>query len=152
MRQFVFAVCLLLVPSLATAQQMAGDLVVLRPWSRATAPGAETGILYLSIANKGAMADRLVDVSTDVAATAEIHESTMGSGGVMKMEGMGKGVALPPGKTVTLKPGGMHIMLMGLKRQLKAGDTVPLVLTFEKAGKVSANAEVTTAGAAGPPS
>jgi copper(I)-binding protein len=77
----------------------------------------------------------LVSASTPVAGVAEIHEMAM-DGNVMKMRALPKGLELPAGKAVDLKPGGYHVMLMDLKQQLKAGDTVPLTLVVEgKDGK-----------------
>jgi copper(I)-binding protein len=75
---------------------------------------------------------RLVGVQSPVAAIAEIHEMKM-DGGVMKMAAV-PAIELPAGKTVELKPGGYHLMLMGLKQQLRAGDQVPLTLTIEGSG------------------
>lgn len=150
MRKIVLTFLFALSAGAAAAQPVADDLAILQPWARATAPNAQTGAIYLGVTNKGARADRLVDVSSDAAAMAHIHQSSMDSG-VMKMDRMGDGIALPPGQTVTLKPGGMHIMLMGLKHPLEVGDSVKLVLTFEKAGKIPVEAKVESAGASGPP-
>jgi copper(I)-binding protein len=136
------------------ADQQAGDLVIAQPWARATALGVPNGVVYLGVTNKGAAADTLISVSTEVSREAQVHETMdnmPGMEGMMSMEPVKDGVAIPPGKTVTLKPGGLHIMLMGLNRQLKPGDTVPLTLTFEKAGKVDVTAEVGAPGAMKPP-
>lgn len=99
-------------------------------WVRGTVPQQQgTGAFMRITSAQGA---RLVGVQTPVAAIAEIHEMKM-DGGVMKM-GAVPALELPAGKTVELKPGGYHLMLMGLKQQLKGGDQVPLTLTLEGPG------------------
>ena len=100
------------------------------PWARASAGAAKNGAAYLTITGQG-QRDRLTGVSTPAAATAELHES-MSDMGTMKMRPL-PGITLDPGKPVTLAPGGFHVMLMGLKAPLKAGDTFPLTLQFEHA-------------------
>ena len=122
----------------AHAQEVkAGDLVITQAWSRATPGGAKIAGGYLTIENKGAAPDRLVSGSGDFAGKVEIHEMAMNNG-VMTMRPLDKGLAIEPGKTVKLAPGGYHLMLMDLKNPLKQGDKVPLTLEFEKAGKVDA--------------
>src|SRR5471030_2054405 len=120
----------------ALAQEFkAGDLVISQAWSRATPGGAKIGAGYLTIENNGTAADRLMGGSGDVAAKIEVHEMAM-SNGVMTMRPLDKGLAIEPGKTVKLAPGGYHLMLIDLKNPLKQGDKVPLMLEFEKAGNV----------------
>jgi copper(I)-binding protein len=158
MRRLRVALVLLLASggALHAADWKVGDLNIAQPWSRATAPGATTGVIYFGIANAGKSDDRLTGISTDVADKAELHKTMMmpgdaKGGGMMMMDPMPDGVAIAAGQSVTLRPDGMHVMLMGLKRQLKPGDTFPVTLTFEKAGKVDATAEVGGPGAKGPP-
>jgi periplasmic copper chaperone A len=127
----------------------AGDLVITQPWSRATPGGAKIAAGFLTIENKGTAAERLVGVAGDVAGRVEIHEMAMNNG-VMTMRPLDKGLAIEPGKTVKLAPGGYHLMLMDLKSQLKQGDKVPLTLEFEKAGKVALSLDVQGVGAQAP--
>lgn len=127
----------------------AGDLLITQAWSRQTPSGAKVAGAYLTIENKGTTADRLVSGSTDVAGRFEIHEMAM-DGGVMKMRPLDNGLAIDPGKTVKLAPGGYHVMLMDLKGQLKQGDKVPVTLQFEKAGKVNVSLDVQGVGAQAP--
>jgi periplasmic copper chaperone A len=127
----------------------AGDLVITQAWSRATPGGAKIAGGYLTIENKGTAPDRLISGAGDVAGKVEIHEMTM-DGGVMKMRSLDKGLAIEPGKTVKLAPGGYHLMLMDLKSPLKQGDKVPVTLTFEKAGKVALSLDVQGVGAQAP--
>ena len=145
-----FATLLTLLGAPAQAQEVkAGDLVITQPWSRATPGGAKIAGGFLTIENKGAAPDRLTAVSGDVAGKVEIHEMAMNNG-VMTMRPLDKGLAIEPGKTVKLAPGGLHLMLMDLKSPLKQGDKVPLTLDFEKAGKVAVSLDVQGVGAQAP--
>lgn len=111
-----------------------GDLRVSDPYARATVPGQPSGAAYLSIENKGNAADRLLGASSPVADSVEIHTMAM-EGNVMRMR-EAKELAIKPSAKITMQPGdGYHLMLLGLRQPLKAGDTVPLTLSFEKAGK-----------------
>ncbi|MTH34648.1 DUF1775 domain-containing protein [Paracoccus limosus] len=124
----------------APAADQAGDIRVDGAFARATPPGADLAGGFLTIHNRGA-ADRLVEVSTALADHVEIHEMVM-QGDVMTMRPQPDGLPIPAGQTVELKPGGYHLMLMGLKQPLAQGETVPLTLTFEKAGKLDATLQV----------
>jgi copper(I)-binding protein len=149
---FAFAICAFAIfgttPSLAQ-QTKAGDLVIDHAWTRATPGGADVGIGYLTIENKGAVPDRLTGASTPAAAKAELHEMSMDNG-VMKMRPVKDGLPIPPGQSVTLAPGGLHLMLMGLKIPFKEGGKVPLTLQFEKAGKVEVTLDVQSVGSQQP--
>jgi copper(I)-binding protein len=127
----------------------AGDLVISQAWSRATPGGAKIGAGYLTIENKGAAADTLVGISGDIAGKIEVHEMTMNNG-VMTMRPLEKGLTVDPGKTVTLAPGGYHLMMTDLKMPMKQGEKLPLTLEFEKAGKVAVMLDVEGVGAKGP--
>ena len=134
----------------ASAEEVkAGDLVISQAWSRATPGGAKIAGGYLTIENKGAAPDRLTGVSGEIAGKIEVHEMAMNNG-VMTMRPLDKGLSIEPGKTVKLAPGGYHLMLMDLKSPLKQGDKVPLVLEFEKAGKVNLSLDVQGVGAQAP--
>lgn len=113
----------------------AGDIRIADPWTRATTPAAKTGGGYMKLTNKGGRPDRLIAASSPVAKTVEIHMMKI-EDGVMKMRALPDGLALPPGKTVELKPGGYHIMLKDLTRPILKDEEVPVTLTFERAGKV----------------
>jgi periplasmic copper chaperone A len=123
-----------------------GDLTIGHAWTRATPPKAKAGGGFVEIVNNGSDADRLIAVSSDVAGKVEIHEMAV-TDGVMKMRKLEKGVEIPAGETVTLKPGGLHIMFMGLNQSFEKGSNVPVVLTFEKAGDVSVDLAVAKMGA-----
>jgi periplasmic copper chaperone A len=120
----------------------AADIEVKSAWVRGTVPAQMMSGAFMEITSKSGAT--LVGASTPVAEDAEVHEMRL-EGGVMKMRAAPR-LALPAGKAVTLKPGGYHIMLMGLKQQLKPGDTVPITLKTESANKkvdtVTVNAKV----------
>jgi copper(I)-binding protein len=135
-------------PALAEEVKV-GDLVITQAWSRATPGGAKIGSGYLTIENKGAAPDRLIGGSADVADKLQIHEMAT-TNGVMTMRPLDNGLAIEPGKTVKLAPGGYHLMLFDLKNPLKQGDKVPVTLEFEKAGKVKLSLDVQGIGAQAP--
>jgi copper(I)-binding protein len=124
----------------------AGPLVIAKPWSRATPGGAKVAGGYLTITNTGSAPDRLTAVTLSVATTGEVHEST-NSGGVVRMRPVEGGLEIKPGATVELKPGGYHVMFMGLKEPLKEGQRLSGTLTFEKAGTVPVDFAVRSLGA-----
>jgi copper(I)-binding protein len=113
-------------------------------WSRAQIAG-RSGVVYLTLVGKG-MADRLTSASSPVAERVEIHATSMDQG-VMKMRELAA-IAVPAEGQVVLAPGGTHIMLIGLRQALNAGDHVTLRLVFEKSGVIEVSAPVTKAGAA----
>jgi copper(I)-binding protein len=127
----------------------AGDLIITQAWSRATPNGAKIAGGYLTIENKGVAPDRLVGGSGDIAGKVELHEMAVNNG-VMTMRPLDKGLAIDPGKTVKLAPGGYHLMIMDLKGPFKQGDKVPVTLEFEKAGKVTLSLDVQGVGAQAP--
>jgi len=123
-----------------------GSLEIGHPWARATPPTAPTGGGFLTITNKGTAADRLVSASSPAAASVQVHEMKM-EGNVMRMRELANGLEIAPGATVTLAPGGLHMMMMGLKAPLKQGEKVPLTLVFEKAGTIDVEIAVEAMGA-----
>lgn len=132
----------------AQAEQI-GPLSISEPWTRATPPKAQTAGGFVTIDNAGTMPDRLVGASSPIAGRVEIHEMRMDNG-VMVMRPASDGIEIPAGGSVTLAPGGFHIMFMQLKEGLKEGDTLPVVLSFEQAGDIEALFPVGSIGAAGP--
>ncbi|MBM6593966.1 DUF1775 domain-containing protein [Microvirga pudoricolor] len=113
----------------------AGPLTIEEPWSRVTPAGAKVGGGYLRITNTGTQPDRLVGGTFPLASRVEVHEMSM-SGDVMRMKAVEGGLAIKPGETVELKPGGLHLMFMDLKEPLKENQTLKGTLVFEKAGPV----------------
>ncbi len=126
-----------------------GTLEIHDPWARATPPSAPTAGGYMTITNKGSAPDRLVSIESPAAAKADIHEMKM-DGSVMRMRADDGGLALPPGQTVVLKPGGYHVMFQELKAPFKKDSTVKATLVFEKAGRIDVEFAVGAMGANGP--
>jgi copper(I)-binding protein len=111
------------------------------PGGHGAAPGgAANGAVYVTIVNPGSSPDALVGASTDAAGTVELHE-TVQEAGVMKMRPRPR-FEVPAGGRLEMKPGGHHIMLLGLKRDLKPGDAVRVTLTFDKAAPMTVDAPV----------
>jgi len=126
-----------------------GAIRIEQVWSRATPNGAGVGAGYLRVTNTGSTPDRLLGGSTDVAARIEPHDMKM-EDGVMKMRALADGIEIAPGATLELKPGGMHLMILGLKQPLKAGESFPATLRFEKAGSTPVTFNVLGMGASPP--
>jgi copper(I)-binding protein len=124
-------------------------LQVESPWARATPKGAKVGGGYLTIKNDGAAPDKLVGGSSSIAQKLELHEMSS-ENGVMKMRALPNGLQIDPGQTVTLKPGGYHLMFVGLNKPLKEGDHVPVTLKFANAGTVNVEFVVQGIGATQP--
>ena len=123
----------------------AGDIEIATPWSRATASTMPNGASYMVLSNHGSQADRLVAAATPVAEQAQLHFVLVDEG-VMRMRPVAA-IEVAPGEPSVLQPGGLHIMLLGLKAPLKRGSTFPLILTFERAGAVEVQVTVQSAGA-----
>lgn len=113
-----------------------GDIDVSGVFSRATLPNAPVAGGFLTLANTGTSDDRLISASAPIAAIVQLHEMTM-DGDIMKMRELPDGIVVPAGQTVTLQPGGLHLMFMQLREPLVEGTTIPLTLTFERAGTIT---------------
>lgn len=139
---FVFAALITTLLAIGSSHaQTAGSITIESPFSRATPGGAQVGSGYMTIINKGSVADRLVAASSPASGKVEIHEMIM-DGNVMKMREIPGGLPVDAGKTVSLAPNGYHLMLIDLKAPLKQGGKVPVTLTFEKAGKIDVTLDV----------
>jgi copper(I)-binding protein len=149
LRSIALASALLtVVTTAAAAQSMPSPIAVENAWARATPGNSKTGVVYLTVVDHGTASDRLVGVSSPVAARAELH-SMSDDNGVMKMHTV-DAIPVQPGMSTELKPGGYHIMLMDLKQPLKEGGSFPLTLRFEKAGSVPVTVKVEKVGAMAP--
>lgn len=147
-RLALFAPLLVAFSPAALAQSVAhGGIVVQRVWARAAAEEGMSSVVYLTIVNRGGD-DALTRARTPVATAAVLHQ-TRNDGGVMRMLDVA-GIPVPSGQRVALKPGGYHIMLVGLQKPLKPGDTFPVSLSFAHAGTLIVQAHVLKAGASGP--
>ncbi len=126
------------------AEYKLGGLTIDQPWARPSV--AANGAAYMMISTSGDTPDQLVGASSPVAATAELHTHVV-EGDIMRMRPV-KAIDVNVGEPAVLKPGGLHIMLIGLKAPLKPGEHFPMTLTFAKAGSVEVNVDVA---AGGPP-
>jgi periplasmic copper chaperone A len=143
---FVLTAALSLAVTAASAgDYKAGSLDISNPWSRATPKGSSVAAGYMKITNSGPAPDRLVSGSSDVAPKFEVHEMKM-EDGVAKMRPIKGGLEIKPGETVELKPGSFHVMFVGLKKPLSAGDHFKGTLVFENAGTVSIDYDVLAMG------
>jgi copper(I)-binding protein len=132
-----------------TAGQSQGPIRIESSWARATPPGGKAGGAFVTLRNTGDAPDRLVSAMSGIAERVELH-THIKDGDVMRMREVEGGIPLPPGETVMLQPGGLHIMLLGLSQGLKADSRFPLTLTFEKAGSVQIDVPVQAMGSMGP--
>lgn len=119
-------------------------LIIENPWVREVPPVSTMSAAFFTLKNVGNEDDYLVGVESTVSETAEIHTTVM-EDGMMKMRPL-KEVKVPAGGSVEFKPMGNHVMLINLKKPLKAGDKVDIVLIFRKSGKVNVSAPVKSMG------
>ena len=146
-RMHWIALCAVLVAGAAWAQKK-GNLEIDAPWARATPPGASVAGGYASIRNRGAAPDKLVAASSPAAERVELHLMSM-QGNVMKMQQV-HALEVPAGGELALKPGGAHLMFVGVKAPFKMGERVPVMLRFEKAGEVEVQLSVGEMGGSAP--
>ncbi len=141
-----FVAAILLSTSAFAHSVTIGSLTLTDLWTRATPAGAPTAAGYLTITNNGAEADKLIAASSPAAATGTLHVMTV-KDGVMSMRPAEASIEIPAGGTVTLAPGGFHIMFVTLKEPLKEGAKLPVTLTFEKAGTIETFMHIKAIGA-----
>lgn len=114
-------------------------------WARATPARAKAGAAYVTVVNNGTTADSLQSATTPLAQKVQFHKESE-ENGISRMREL-RAVKIDPGAKATLKPGDLHMMMIGLKQPLKAGQTFPLTLIFERAGKVDVTVSVAKIGA-----
>jgi copper(I)-binding protein len=143
------AIALTLAAIIASATgASASDVVVIRAFARASAtPVAKSGVAYITIRNDGAKSDRLMAIDTPSANTTMAHRTIM-DGDIMKMDAAGI-IEVPAHGILEMAPGGLHLMLMGLKKPLVEGEAIQLKLTFENAGDLSITVPVASVAANG---
>lgn len=117
------------------------DVVVSDLWIRETPPGMEMTAMYLSVKNNTPEAESLLSVETDIADKAEFHETYINEEGISRMRQI-KEVEIPPSGRVALEPGGKHVMLIGLRGNLKRGEDIGVVLRFRNSGTLELDAKV----------
>jgi copper(I)-binding protein len=121
-----------------------GNLEIRHPWAKATLAGQPVAGGFMKINNNGTESDRLLKISSSVADMIQVHEMKV-EDGIMKMGEIPGGLEIAPGATVELKPGGLHVMFMGIKAPFKEGAAVKATLTFEKAGAIEVEFKVDAA-------
>jgi copper(I)-binding protein len=121
-----------------------GDLEISGAFTKAMLPGQPVGGGFFTVKNSGKVDDKLVVVSSPTAGQVQMHEMAM-QNNVMKMRELKDGIAIPAGGTVKLAPGGLHLMFQKVKAPFKQGESVPVTLTFEKAGKIDVTLKVLSA-------
>jgi copper(I)-binding protein len=136
-------------PATAAGDYDVGSMHISQPWSRATPKGAASGAGYMTLTNKGTAPDRVSCVSDDASTQCQIHTMTM-ENGVMKMRPVEGGLEIKPDESVTLKPGGNHMMFLSLKHPLEQGGTVKATLKFDHAGTIDVEYPVLGIGAPAP--
>lgn len=137
--------------SASFARAQTARIEVEQPWTRATSARAQTAVGYLIVHNRGRSEDRLLSGSSPLARSVEMHDSGVDANGVMRMRPIEGGVAVPAGGDLLFTPdGGRHLMLVAPIRAFVRGESIPLVLNFEKAGLVEVALAVEAAGARGP--
>ena len=133
------------VAPLAFAEDTKSSVIVIaEPVVKITTPTVKTAAFYTDITNTGSVGDTLLKASTPAAEMVELHE-TVNTDGVMKMQSL-DGMEIPAGETIKLVTGGSHVMLIGFTKQLADGETLPITLTFEKAGDIVVDAPIKQAG------
>jgi copper(I)-binding protein len=110
-----------------------GNVTVEYPWARATSKGTTTAVVYLSVINNGSTNDTLISVTSEVSKLAQVHEEKTDTDGMTEMPVVDR-LNIPAHGRVDLKPTGLHLMLLDLKRQLAYNTTFPITLSFENAG------------------
>jgi copper(I)-binding protein len=147
----VFGLSLLAALPAASAMDMhdakAGTITISNAWARASAGMAKAGGGFLTLANGGAEGDRLIAAKADVSKVVELH-THIKDGEVMRMRPV-EAIDVPAGETVSLQPGGLHVMFIDLNAPLTEGQHFPLTLVFEKSGEATIDVEVKAAGAMG---
>jgi periplasmic copper chaperone A len=126
-----------------------GSIQISQPWARATPKGASAAAAYMTVTNSGTTAQHLNCVSSDAAVECQIHEMSM-DGGVMKMRPLQGGLEVKPGETVALKPGSFHVMLVGLKQPLQAGQSIGATFKVDGGTTVQVAFPVAAIGAPAP--
>ncbi len=133
----------------AAAQHAKGTGIhVEAAWARASMGAGRPGAVFFTLVNGGKTADRLLGAETGVARTSQFHSHVM-DGNIMLMRAT-DALEVPAGTKLVLRPGGKHLMLMGLKRELKAGDSFKVTLRLEQAGSMEITVAVQKLGAMGP--
>lgn len=134
--------------SAASSSYTLGGIEIGSPWARESSHVTGDGAGFFTLANKGAVPDRLIAASSPAAERVEIHAIKV-EAGELRMRQRENGLALPPGTTLTLKPRGYHLLLTGLRKPLQQGESIAVTLTFEVAGTLDLECVVAEPGPVG---
>lgn len=134
-RLFAFALTLALAFPTQAHEVTVGDLQIIHPHIPQPAKSAKTAGGYLAIVNSGTEPDRLIGIESDLSAKAEVHESAVDANGFGSMDHV-MALDIPAGGTVSLEPGGLHVMFLGLSGTLTEGEMHKATLVFERTGRV----------------
>ena len=128
-------VALLLILTAAACSGRSGVLEITDSWAPSTPPGAQAGVIYLTIENGTDTDDRLVSVATDRCGTIELHATTIGDDRIMRMRlAEPELLEIPSGETMVMVPGDLHVMCIDPPQPLRAGETIDLEVTLDRAG------------------
>ena len=144
-----FLLCLVASSASFAEPRISGGLTIEEAWARAIPPGSQSAAAYIIVSNDGRSPDRLVAVESPIAAGAKLHQTRL-EGEVARMDPLPNGVDLPPNSELMMAPGGVHIMLTGLRQGLAEGEKLPLVLTFADGRQARIDADVRQIGARAP--
>ena len=139
MKTAILIAALVAAPTAFAETITVGDMTIDTPVARETPKGARAGAGYFSLTNSGSQPERLLAVIADFP-RVEIHETVM-EDGIARMQQI-EALRIAPGETVSLEPGGKHVMFMGLSQTLDVGSAIPATLSFERAGDVEITFEV----------
>lgn len=143
LRGLALAAALLATPAAFAHDYTLGPLTIDHPWARASV--AANGAAYMTISTSGPEPDELIAAASPVAGKVELHTHIM-EGDVMRMRPV-RAIEVNVGEPAVLRPGGLHVMLIGLKAPLQEGETFPLTLRFERAGEITVDVAVQAVGA-----
>jgi periplasmic copper chaperone A len=144
----ILVFCILASVTVATTAKASQAISITQAWSRATPKGSPVAAGYLTIENRDGLPDRLLEVHSNSAKKVEIH-TTVIEHGINSMHPVKDGLLIPATDSVTLKPGGSHLMFVGLNDPFVEGGNVAVDLIFEKAGKITANLTIAAIGSLG---
>lgn len=141
--QFTAALALTFSSMAALAHEYVKErLLIEHPWARPSLAAHVPAAVYFDIVNKGEDGDRLIAAKAARAEHVELHVSETDDKGVVRMRPLKDGLAAPAGETVSMETGAYHVMLIGLDAKLMAGESFPLILTFDKAGDIEVEVKV----------
>ena len=141
MKTILFASLLLLA---SCARNGTPDIYISDAWARETVAGQSGTAAYAVVANRGSGDDRLIGVSAAASITASLHETST-NGGIASMHPLEDGLQIPASDSVSLKPGGAHVMISGLTAPLHPGQALKLTLRFERSGEKTVDFKVASA-------